>query len=159
MPYPLEGVVFLTFSLCLDFDLRQIKSGHTFAQRAEQIGAGGVCDLGNVGNELRRAAIRAVDRSDIAYAGGGDSGYVGGGQVHRNCADDRRKLSANNHAAFVGKRADQAVSVACREDSDTGWFLSGPAGVISDTSANGKIANGNYSCPKRKYRPHVKFRF
>jgi len=70
-----------------------------------------------------------------------------------------RKLSANNHAAFVGKRADQAVSVACREDSDTGWFLSGPAGVISDTSANGKIANGNYSCPKRKYRPHMKFRF
>ena len=46
-------------------DLPQIKSGHALAEGAEQFGAGGVGNLGDVGDGLRCAAVRAVDRGNI----------------------------------------------------------------------------------------------
>src|SRR6267378_4310077 len=77
-------------------NLRQIKSWHALAQGAEQVRAGGVGDARDIGNGLGCPAVRAVDCSDIAHADRWYSSYVGGGEVHRNRADNRGEVAADD---------------------------------------------------------------
>src|ERR1700682_3147831 len=91
---------------------RQVKAGNALSEGAEQVRARGIGNFCNVRHGLRRDAVSAVDRGDVAYARRSNSRDVGGGEVHRNRANDGSDLAANDDASFVGKHAHEAVRIS-----------------------------------------------
>src|SRR3954470_21254884 len=130
----------------------KIPARHALGNRAEDL----------VGNSARQVRMLrggyfvtpgfAKDHDFVADSGFGYSGYVNQCQVHRDVADHRTLLAADQHAAATGKQAVEPIRISHRQHGKAHRRVGYIRGVVTETLFCSYFAQANDGRPPAQDR-------
>src|SRR4051794_36631151 len=103
--------------------------------------------------DVDATVLGAADEDDLVSDGGtGDVSHVDRDQIHRDVADDRCVLVAQDNPAFVREVATEAIPIPDWNNGDAGWARRLIVPSISDSLSDFKILQRDNARLPREHR-------